>query len=541
MTTAGKVPPETLHKAPSRARAVMVLGTSSGAGKSWLTTALCRWYARQGLKVAPYKAQNMSNNARVVPGPQGVLGEIGSAQYFQALAAKAVPDVRMNPVLLKPEHDTASQVVVMGQVRRDYSSMPWRSRSELLWPHAREALHALMAEHDVVVIEGAGSPAEINLHESDFVNMRTALAAQAACLLVTDIDRGGAFAHLFGTHQLLPEHERALFKGFVLNRFRGDASLLAPGPEQLQAMTGVPTLAVLPMVRGHGLPEEDGLYEEAPAPATWPADTSAAAGAHAIPRRIAIVAYPRISNLDEFQPLRNLPGTRLIWARYPRDIDGADWVILPGSKHTRGDLAWLRAQGLDQAIHAHVQRGGPVLGICGGLQMLGDTLHDPDGIEGEALGMGPGSQTLGPLSAGLGLLPLHTYFEREKSLRHTQVTCMSQGRAPEAQHNAWSALHGQAFSGYEIHHGRTHWHDETHPPDAIVLDAQGSAGGPGQALGWQRGQVLGLYLHGLFESPVVMRALFGQHVRLLDDVFDDLADLVDRHFEPGSLMRLLQA
>jgi adenosylcobyric acid synthase len=195
--------PAFLPNAASRtevaARAVMVLGTTSGAGKSWLATALCRWYARQGLKVAPFKAQNMSNNARVVPGPGGVLGEIGSAQYFQALAAQVPPDVRMNPVLLKPESDTSSQVVVMGQVRRDYSTMPWRSRSEVLWPHAQQALGDLMQTHDVVVIEGAGSPAEINLHAQDFVNMRTALAAQAACLLVTDIDRGGAFAHLYGT------------------------------------------------------------------------------------------------------------------------------------------------------------------------------------------------------------------------------------------------------------------------------------------------------------------------------------------------------
>src|SRR5579871_5523362 len=233
---------------PARARCVMVLGTTSGAGKSWLATALCRWYARQGLRVAPFKAQNMSNNARVVPGlaidgaaPR--LGEIGSAQYFQALAARRTPEVRMNPVLLKPEKDTASQVVVLGEVDEALSRMPWRERSELLWQRARPALHALLDENDVVVIEGAGSPAEINLHASDYVNMRTALEAAAACLLVTDIDRGGAFAHLYGTHQLLPPAERALVRGFVLNRFRGDAALLPPGPEALERLTGVPTLA----------------------------------------------------------------------------------------------------------------------------------------------------------------------------------------------------------------------------------------------------------------------------------------------------------
>ncbi|MDO9293388.1 MAG: cobyric acid synthase, partial [Hydrogenophaga sp.] len=216
---------------------VMVLGTTSGAGKSWLTTALCRHYARQGLKVAPFKAQNMSNNARVVASPGGALGEIGSAQYFQALAARAEPEVRMNPLLLKPEADTRSQVVLMGQVSEELSTMPWRGRSEKVWPAITAALDALREENDVVVIEGAGSPAEINLHASDIVNMRIARHAQARCLLVTDIDRGGAFAHLYGTWALLPEDERALIKGFVLNKFRGDATLLAPGPQMLQDLT----------------------------------------------------------------------------------------------------------------------------------------------------------------------------------------------------------------------------------------------------------------------------------------------------------------
>jgi adenosylcobyric acid synthase len=223
------------------ARCIMVLGTTSGAGKSWLTTALCRYYQRQGLKVAPFKAQNMSNNARVVASragsqPQSASegGEIGSAQYFQALAARAVPDVRMNPLLLKPEHDTHSQVVLMGQVDEALSRMPWRGRSASVWPVIAQALDDLRAENDVVVIEGAGSPAEINLSASDIVNMRVALHGDAACLLVTDIDRGGAFAHLYGTWALLPENERALIKGFVLNKFRGDAGLLAPAPQMLQ-------------------------------------------------------------------------------------------------------------------------------------------------------------------------------------------------------------------------------------------------------------------------------------------------------------------
>ena len=483
----------------ARARAVMVLGTTSGAGKSWLATALCRWYARRGLKVAPFKAQNMSNNARVVPGPGGRLGEIGSAQYFQALAARAAPEVCMNPVLLKPERDTASQVVVMGEVRADLAAVPWRQRSEQLWPHAREALHALMRENDVVVIEGAGSPAEINLHASDYVNMRTALEVKAACLLVTDIDRGGAFAHLYGTHQLLPPPERALLRGYVLNRFRGDADLLAPGPEQLRQLTGVPTVAVLPMWRGHGLPEEDGVYGEE--------GSGTPAG-----RVIAVLAPPRISNLDEFQPLRHLPGVRLRWARRPADLDGADWVVLPGSKHTSSDLAWLRAQGLDAAVTRHAAAGGAVLGLCGGLQMLGRELQDPDGVDGAA--------------PGLGLLPLVTRFERAKLLRHTRAHL---GEAT----GAWSALSGLVFEGYEIRHGRTTELPGAPTAQVVLRNAEG------EPIGWQQGSVLGLYAHGLFEDAAVMRALFGVPVRPLDAVFEGLADFVDRHFEAEVLMGLL--
>jgi adenosylcobyric acid synthase len=441
----------------------------------------------------------------VVPADDGTPGEIGSAQYFQALAARARPDVRMNPVLLKPERDTHSQVVVMGRVREDLTAMPWRARSELLWPHARAALQSLRRENDLVVIEGAGSPAEINLHASDYVNMRTAREADAACLLVVDIDRGGAFAHLYGTHQLLPPAERALIRGFVLNRFRGDPSLLAPGPEDLERLTGVPTLAVLPMWHEHGLPEEDGWFHDR-GPDEARGDDAAGG------TRVAIVAFPRISNLDEFQPLRRCPGVRLRWARAPRDIEGADWVVLPGSKHTSGDLAWIRTAGLEAAILRHAANGGRVLGICGGLQMLGDTLADPHGVDGDA--------------RGLGLLPLETTFARDKLLRHTRASFARLA-------GAWSALGELAFDGYEIRHGRTNPRPGTKDDTSVALRNE-----TGEPIGWQRDNVLGVYAHGLFESAAVMTGLFAAPHRSLDDIFDGLADFIDRRFAPGVLMDL---
>ncbi len=483
------------------ARCVMVLGTTSGAGKSWLTTALCRHYARQGLKVAPFKAQNMSNNARVVAGVAGMEGEIGSAQYFQALAAQAEPEVRMNPLLLKPEADTRSQVVLLGEVSAELSAMPWRGRSEKVWPQIAAALDALRADNDVVVIEGAGSPAEINLHASDIVNMRVARHAQARCLLVTDIDRGGAFAHLYGTWALLPPEERALIQGFVLNKFRGDAALLAPAPQMLRDMTGVPVVATLPMWWQHGLPEEDGVFD----------DRTRASGA--ITCTVAVIAYPRISNLDEFQPLKNVPGVRLVWARTPADCAGADWIVLPGSKASAADLAWLREQGLDRAVAAHAAQGGAVLGICGGLQMLGEALIDSHGIDGNA--------------PGLGLLPLVTVFEARKTVRRTQAHF-------GVLTGPWAALSGVAAGGYEIHHGQTVQHPAMAEQGDVAREVM-------PALAWQNraGNVLGCYLHGLFESPAVLQALFGAKAPTLERVFDGLADFLQNHVEPGVLDALI--
>jgi adenosylcobyric acid synthase len=484
------------------AKCVMVLGTTSGAGKSWLATALCRWYAQRGYKVAPFKAQNMSNNARVVAGPDGSYGEIGSAQYFQALAARAVPDVRMNPVLLKPEADTHSQVVLLGQVNAQLTALPWRARSEHVWPAIAQSLDALRAENDIVVIEGAGSPAEINLHSSDIVNMRVARHAQARCLLITDIDRGGAFAHLYGTWALLPADEQALITGFVLNKFRGDAALLAPAPQMLQERTGIPTVATLPMWWNHGLPEEDGVFDQR---------TRATGSVHTT---IAVVAYPRISNLDEFQALKNIDGVRLVWARSAADLVGADWIILPGSKHTSSDLAWLRASKIDATIAAHAARGGRVLGICGGLQMLGEALIDPYGIDGNA--------------PGLGLLPLVTQFAETKTVRHTTAQFAQLS-------GAWVALSAISFTGYEIHHGLT-----SVRADLFTGKAQPSAVLPPD-LAWQnaQGNVLGIYVHGLFDDAAALQALFGTSAPTLESVFDAMAQFIDTHFLPGTLQQLI--
>jgi adenosylcobyric acid synthase len=464
----------------------MVCGTTSGAGKSFLATALARWYASQGYRVAPFKAQNMSNNARVVAD-----GEIGSAQYFQALAARCVPDVRMNPILLKPENDTRSQVVRLGQRDDRLSDMDWRERAPHLWPTISHCLAQLLADYELVVIEGAGSPAEINLRSTDIVNMRVAEAARAATLIVCDIDRGGAFAHLFGTHQLLPAAHRRLIRGFVLNKFRGDSRLLAPGPQMLESMTGVPTLGVLPMWREHGLPEEDGVFDAPPARSG---------------RSVVVVACPQISNLDEFAPLRRVPGLSLAWARQSQTIAGADLLILPGSKHVAQDLAWLRRTGLDAAVAAHVSAGKPTLAICGGLQMLGNDLLDPHGVEGAA--------------RGLGLLAQSTEFRASKRYRRGSYTLA-------ALSGFWTALSGVTFEAYEIRHGHT---AAAAPCRAVLADG----------CGWQCGETLALYTHGLFENNAVMRALFGQDAPTLDDTLNGLADFVGEHLGGRALASLIE-
>lgn len=464
----------------------MIQGTSSWAGKSLLTTALARLLARRGFDVAPFKGVNMSNNARAVAG-----GEIGVAQYLQAMAAGVDPDVRMNPVLVKPESQTSSQVVLLGRPDQAISATDWRERAPMLRGAIDQSLHALLAEHEVVIAEGAGSPAEINLYDVDLANMHVAREADASVLLVADINRGGAFAHLYGTWSLLEESDRARIKGFVLNRFRGDAALLAPGPQQLEELTGVPVLGVVPWL-AHGLPDEDGVAAPAgPAPAGAP--------------RVAIVRYPAASNVDEFKSLDSV--AQLVWATTPDQLDGTDLVILPGSKNVGADLAWLRATRFDRALALRIATGGRLLAICGGMQMLGGSISDPAGLEGGD-------------SEGLGFLPLNTTLAEDKQVNARETAF---GAMPEP----WAELAAVDVSGYEIRHGASESGAEL---DVALPDGLGFVSGP----------VLAVYLHGMFENHAFTEAVLGAApADDLEAVLDALATDVESHIDMAAILALI--
>ncbi len=423
-----------------RHKPIMIMGCTSDAGKSFLVTALCRHFANRGLSVAPFKAQNMSNNAAVTP--DGL--EMGRAQYLQAIAARTTPQARMNPVLLKPSTDTYSQVIVLGKYDADLTASPWMSRRDRLWPVVRQSLHSLIDDYDQVVIEGAGSPAEVNLRAGDIVNMAVALDCQADVYLVADIDRGGAFAHLLGTWACLAPEEQALIKGFVLNKFRGDPALLGNAMDWLQERTGIPTVAIIPMIP-HRLPEEDTLHHRA-----RPNQTI----------NIALIAYPYASNLDEFDPLIQEDGVSLVPLRDFAHLDLFHAILLPGSKNTVESLRHLRETGLAAEISRAAQRGIPILGVCGGLQLLGQRILDPHGLEGGDM-------------AGLGLLDLTTTLLPEKVTTQREVMVIG----------------GGTVRGYEIHHGQTTAGPAAHPHLA-------------DQLGWQQGNVWGVYLHGILENTV---------------------------------------
>lgn len=467
------------------ARTLMVQGTASSAGKSLLTTALCALAARRGVRVAPFKAQNMSNNARVVDG-----GEIGTAQALQAWASGIDPDVRMNPVLVKPEGDTRSQVVRLGRVDPALSRLPWEERAAALWTDIAMSLRSLRDEYDLVIAEGAGSPAEFNLWRWDLANMRIAEAADAPVLVVSDIDRGGALAHCYGTWAVLPADQRARIHAFVLNRFRGDPSLLTSGLDGLRGRTGVPVAGVLPWM-DHGLPDED-------AAGRWEGSTGDS-------DPVAIVAYPSISNLDEFAGLARSVGVR--WARRPAQLAGARMIVLPGAKHVAASIDWLRATGLAAAVTRAAAGGTPVLGVCGGLQLLGERIDDPHGVDGTR--------------EGLGLLPVATTFAADKLTARLR-TRFGTLDGPFA---AWS---GAAVDGYEIRHGAT---TATGPVDRPLPDGRGFA----------RGSVLGVSVHGLLEDPDLLTALFSVPApEPLAAVFDRLADAAAIHLDPTILDPLLE-
>ncbi|MGZ4491345.1 MAG: cobyric acid synthase [Nocardioidaceae bacterium] len=395
---------------------LLVAGTTSDAGKTVLTTALCRALARRGLSVAPFKAQNMSNNSMVTgAGPQIDGAEIGRAQWVQAVAAGAEPEPAMNPVLLKPGSDRRSHVVVMGAPAGHLEAHEFAGGRAALAEAAFAAYDDLASRFDLVVCEGAGSPAEVNLRAHDYVNMGLARHAGLPTLVVGDIDRGGVFAAMYGTLALLDAADQALVSGFVVNKFRGDVDLLRPGLSTLTSLTGRPVLGVLPWLRDMWLDSEDALALRDRPPPTGTG------------LQVAVVVLPRISNFTDVDALCLEPGLDVRFVDDPRQLATADVVVLPGTRATLEDLAWLRARGLADAVVAHAGAGGAVLGICGGFQMLGRTVADPVGVEGEP----------GAVADGLGLLDVTTEFAAEKVLR------LPAGNA-----------FGVPVTGYEIHHGR---------------------------------------------------------------------------------------
>ena len=477
---------------------LMVQGTTSDAGKSTLVTALCRWLIRQGVAVAPFKPQNMALNSAVTA--EG--GEIGRAQAVQAQAANLAPHTDMNPVLLKPNSDTGSQVIIHGRAVTSMNAVAYHDYKAIAM-QAVLASHARLSQaYPVVMVEGAGSPAEINLRANDIANMGFAEAVDCPVLLIADINRGGVFAHLVGTLELLSPTEQARVKGFIINRFRGDIALLQPGLDWLEARTGKPVVGVLPYVMDLHLEAEDGIDRRQ-------IDKAAQV------LKVVVPVLPRISNHTDFDPLRLHPQVDLQFVGPGQPIPPADLIILPGSKSVRSDLAYLRANGWDSAVARHLRYGGKVLGICGGLQMLGEQVHDPLGLEGSA-----GS------SDGLGLLAFSTTLEEEKQLRNVRGRLL---------------LEDAEVSGYEIHAGVT---SGSALANAAVLLDDGRSDGAQSA----DGQILGTYLHGLFETPAACSALLRwaglQDVQEVDyhalrerDI-ERLADMVENHLDTKLLRKL---
>jgi adenosylcobyric acid synthase len=450
------------------ARTLMIQGTASHVGKSLLTAAACRLFARRGWRVAPFKAQNMSNNAAVCPDG----AEIGRAQALQALAAGVPPAADMNPVLLKPEADARSQVVVRGRPWARLAARDYHERKQHLWEVITDSLDHLRSDYELVVIEGAGSPVELNLKPADVVNMAVARYARSPVLLVGNVDVGGIFAQLLGTLALLEPDERRLVRGLIVNRFRGDPTLFTDGVRMLEERGGVPVLGVVPYLPRLGLPDEDGVSVEQ--------DRGRAGGAV----DVAVIRLPRVANFDDFDPLRLEPGVTVRYVDSPANLGRPHAVILPGTKSTVADLLWLRETGLADAIRTLAANGTPVVGICGGYQMLGRVVHDPESVEADEREM-----------PGLGLLDVETTFHPAKATHQVRAAVLG---GP-----GWFAgLAGHAVTGYEIHAGRT----TTPAPWLRITDRGGESCGVPDGAASADGRVWGCYLHGLFADGLLRRA-----------------------------------
>ena len=489
------------------AKVLMVQGTASHVGKSVLVAALCRIFRQDGFRVAPFKAQNMSNNSYVTADG----GEIGRAQAVQAAAAGVEARVEMNPVLLKPEADRKSQVVVLGRPLLSAQGRDYFALKAQLWESVRVSLDTLRNDHDVLVIEGAGSPAEINLKSSEIVNMRVARYAKAPVLLCGDIDRGGVFAALVGTLELLDPEEREMVKGFLINKFRGDISLLTDGLTWLERRTGIPVVGVVPHFQDIHIPEEDSVALELPAPSSSEAVLD-----------IVAVQLPHISNFDDFDPLRQENGVSLRYVDSADDLGRPDLILLPGSKTTIPDLVWMERQGLSRGIRQLYHQGTAIIGICGGYQMLGAKLCDPDRVESPQAEID-----------GLGLLPVTTVYGQTKETRWIKGRVIQDsGLLAEAK--------GLEIQGYEIHMGRTIGEGVAAPfqiegrSDVDVTLAAGQDGATDAS-----GRALGTYIHGLFHNTALRRAILQELARrkgvalpqseqelAADREFDKLADWV---------------
>ncbi|MBW2439302.1 MAG: cobyric acid synthase [Deltaproteobacteria bacterium] len=455
-----------LDKAPCLA----VLGTGSDVGKSIITTALCRLFANRGIRVAPYKAQNMSNNSGVTP--EGL--EMGRAQIVQAEAAKIPPHVDMNPILLKPTSEIGSQVVMLGRVSENTTAVDYHRKKETLFKTAAAALDRLRQNFDLVVMEGAGSCAEVNLMSSDIVNMRMAEYARAPVVLVADIHRGGVFAQLVGTLECLPPAQQDLIKGFIINRFRGDICLFEDGVNWIEEKTGKKVFGVLPWYDHINIEPEDSVVIERPRQKFKPDSGQAAIG---------VIRLPHISNFNDFDPLSALDGLTVYFLEKTQDLSNFRAVILPGSKNTRFDLNWLHTSGWSKLINAYASRGGHVMGICGGYQIMGHCVHDPDGLEGP-----PGK------TDGLRLLPVETYLKAPKT---TTLTRFCRGDI--------------SGSGYEIHMGHTS--RAGGEPLFGVLERNGSSCEDDDGCFDPDTGNMGTYIHGLFEAPEIT-AFWLQHIGL---------------------------